>query len=219
MNHSRSDIIINCGKLRLEGILELPGQWQTQVPGAVICHPHPLYGGSMHNNVTNALKSAFLERGIAALRFNFRGVGRSQGRHGNGIDEIEDVCAAIDYLASAPDVDPQRLILAGYSFGCWVGLRAARNDLRLVRLVGVSPPLDVYDFGFIQSEPRPKLFLAGDRDFVCSLSAFNKFAEDLQPPKMTSICKGADHFHMGSEGDIISLVHSFLDTYPVNDAA
>lgn len=219
MRAIRNEIVINCGELRLEGVLELPGNGCAQVPGAVICHPHPLYGGTMHNNVVHALNRAFLERDIATLKFNFRGVGRSQGKHGNGIEEVQDVRAALDFLATVDTVDPRRLIVAGYSFGCWVGLRAVREDKRPARLVGVSPPLDMYDFSFIQSDQRPKMFLVGDRDFVCSVSAFKKFANELRPPKMTTIFKGADHFHAGNEKDIVSSVHSFLDTYPFPDAA
>jgi len=211
--------VIPCGQIRLEGILEFPQGLQGCVPAAVICHPHPLYGGNMHNNVVNALTTAFLERGVAALKFNFRGVGRSEGTHGDGVDEMKDVRAALDYLEAAPAVDPQKLIVAGYSFGCWVGLRAAHDDRRPARLIGVSPPLDMYDFSFLKQETRPKLFLVGDRDFVCSVSSFREFVEELNPPKMVSILTGADHFHAGSEQAIVSQVHAFLDNYPFQKTA
>ncbi len=219
MSDSKSEIIIPCGQIRLEGILEFPKAFQGRAPAAVICHPHPLYGGTMHNNVTSALSKAFLERGVAALRFNFRGVGRSEGTHGSGIDEMKDVKAALDYLEAAPMVDPQKLVLAGYSFGCWVGLRAAHDDRRPVRLVGVSPPLDMYDFSFLKQETRPKLLLVGDKDFVCSVSSFRKFVEELNPPKMASILTGVDHFHAHSEYEIVSRVHVFLDDYPLQKNA
>ncbi|MGB9616543.1 MAG: alpha/beta hydrolase [Desulfomonilaceae bacterium] len=214
MSVASSDIVIPCGQIRLEGTLEFPTGLQGRVPAAVICHPHPLYGGTMHNNVAGALSKAFLDRGVAALRFNFRGVGRSGGTHGNGVDEMKDVRAALDYLETAPAVDPQKLIVAGYSFGCWVGLRAVHDDRRPARLIGVSPPLDMYDFSFLKQETRPKLFLVGDRDFVCSVSSFRRFMEELHPPKMASILKGADHFHSGGEQEIVSQVHAFLDNYP-----
>jgi len=219
VNPVRNDIFINCGHIKLEGVLEIPGDGQSQVPGAVICHPHPLYGGTMHSNVTRALKKAFLERSIATLRFNFRGVSRSEGKHGNGIDEMQDVRAALDSLEATPTVDSSRMIVAGYSFGCWVGLRAVNDDTRPARLVGVSPPLNMYDFSFMRSNLRPKLFLVGDQDFVCPVSSFRKFVDELRPPKMTFILKGVDHFHTGSEDDIVSLVHSFLDAYPLQNTA
>lgn len=173
----------------------------------------------MHNNVTNALNRAFLERGIATLRFNFRGTGRSEGRHGNGIDEMEDVRAALDYLETTPGIDPRKMIVAGYSFGCWVGLRAVNDDVRPARLIGVSPPLDMYDFSFLKSEKRPKLLLVGDQDFVCSINAFRKLVDALPAEKMVSILKGVDHLHAGSEQDIVSLVHAFLDKYPFETTA
>jgi hypothetical protein len=199
----------------LEGIFELPLNFKASMPGAVICHPHPLFGGNMHNNVVRALRNGFLEKGIATLRFNFRGTGRSDGTHGNGIDEMEDVRAAIDYLASAPEVDPDKLMMAGYSFGCWVGLRTAHRDQRPKRLIGISPPLDSYDFSFLKSELRPTLLIVGDGDFVCSLEAFERFSQELPMPKMTSILSGVDHFHFGTEQDLVSLLYSFMDLYPL----
>jgi len=204
-----------CGNLLLEGILETPQEVAPPMPAAVLCHPHPLFGGNMHNNVIRALRNGFLEKGIATLRFNFRGTGRSDGKHGNGIDEMEDVRAAIDFLASASEVDPARLVVAGYSFGCWVGLRAAHRDQRPKSLVGISPPLDSYDFSFMTSELRPKLLIVGDRDFVCSVKAFEKLTQEVPMPKMTAILKGADHFHFGTEQHLVALLNSFMNAHPL----
>jgi uncharacterized protein len=214
----RKDVFINCGNLVLEGILEIPSVADMPLPAAVICHPHPLYGGNMYNNVAKGVKKGLLERGLICLRFNFRGTGQSEGSHGNGIDELEDVRAALDFLETVEQVDPQRLVVAGYSFGCWVGLRAAVRDSRPARLIGISPPVNSYDFGFLKMEKRPKLLMAGDRDFVCSKEPFLELLEEMSEPKMGVLLPGADHFHMGREADLVANIGIFLDQYPFSSA-
>src|SRR5581483_12420564 len=108
------------GGITLEGLLSIPAT--SPQMGVVVCHPHPLYGGEMHNNVVSALIDAFQHAGFATLRFNFRGVGRSGGSHGQGVTEVEDVKAAVSYLLSRQPV--QTVVVAGYSFGSMVGLQA-----------------------------------------------------------------------------------------------
>jgi alpha/beta superfamily hydrolase len=115
-------------------------------------------------------------------------------------------------------VDSGRLIIAGYSFGCWVGLRAAARDPRLKRLIGISPPVDSYDFGFLENESRPKLLLAGDRDFVCSVERFRQLLDRIPEPKKGVILPGADHFHVGGEETLISETDAFLDAFPFESA-
>ncbi|MBM3300961.1 MAG: alpha/beta fold hydrolase [Deltaproteobacteria bacterium] len=156
-----------------------------------------------------------MARGLACLRFNFRGTGQSEGSHGDGVDELEDVRAALDYLVAQEEVDEKRLILAGYSFGCWVGLRAASRDPRPSRLIGVSPPVDTYDFSFLLHENRPKLLIAGDRDFVCSKTKFEELIQDIPEPKVGIVMHGADHFHLGREEDLIKSMNQFLDRFPL----
>lgn len=207
----RKDILIPCGDITLEGMLEFPEAPVNLPQAALILHPHPLYGGNMFNNVTSSLSSGLLEHGIAALRFNFRGVGKSGGTHGNGVDEIQDVLAAITFLDSLDEVDSSNLILAGYSFGCWVGLKAAAQESRPMRLIGVSPPVDMYDFSFLVNEMRPKILLAGDRDFVCSIGKFLELAAKIPEPKRIVTLEGADHFHFGREDHIISETVQFLN--------
>jgi len=212
-DRSRIEVSIPCGTLNLEGILEFP-DGPGKFPAAVVCHPHPLYGGNMHNNVVRALKKAFLDKGIGCLRFNFRGTGRSWGTHGEGIDEIQDVLAALDFVNTQERLDPQHLILAGYSFGCWVGLHAASKDTRPSLLVGISPPLDVSDFSFLKFEKRPKLLIAGDNDFVCSVTNFERCMDEIPEPKHGIILQGTDHFHFGKEENLVREVSDFLDRHP-----
>lgn len=210
----RRDVSIPCGTIVLEGILEIPGQAQLPAPAAIICHPHPLYGGNMGNNVTKGLADGLLDRGTVCLRFNFRGTGRSQGVHGNGDDEIDDVRAALDFIQRVDEADRERIILAGYSFGCWVGLRAAMDDPRPGRLVGIAPPVNEYDFSFLAREMRPKLLMAGDRDFVCSPEKFQELVNAIPEPKMAFTIPGADHFHFGREKHLVAHTNTFLDRYP-----
>lgn len=211
---TRREVSIPCGTILLEGEVEIPRVTEMPSAGAVICHPHPLFGGTMHNNVVSALVEALLQRGFVCLRFNFRGTGRSQGAHGGGIDEVDDVRAALDFLDRLDGVDPLRIVLAGYSFGCWVGLTAAAVDPRPGRLVGISPPVNEYDFSFLKNEKRPKLLIAGDRDFVCSVSGFAQLLEAIPEPKVGITLAGADHFHFGREKHLIRETQAFLDKYP-----
>lgn len=213
-DQSRLEVFVPCGTLTLEGILEYPDT-SDEVPAAVICHPHPLYGGNMHNNVVRAIRKALLERGVACLRFNFRGTGRSWGAHGEGVDEIQDVLAALDFIETQERVDTKRIVVAGYSFGCWVGLHAASQDPRPSILIGISPPLDVSDFSFLKNEKRPKLLVVGDTDFVCSVENFRTLLAEIPEPKHSVILIGEDHFHFGREDNIVREVSAFLDQYPI----
>lgn len=215
---SAEHVFIPCAELMLEGILERPASVTQRSPGAVICHPHPLYGGNMNNNVTAAMAHGLMERGVVCLRFNFRGTGRSQGSHDDGIAEVDDVRAALDFLVAQAGIDPGRIILVGYSFGCWVALKAAAEDPRPSRLIGVSPPVDMYDFSFLKNEERPKLLVTGDRDFVCSVKPFRDLLNSIPEPKMGTTCPGADHFHFGREKNLIKETNAFLDKFPFDGA-
>jgi len=216
---AREEVFIRCGSIVLEGVVEEPEETASFLGGAVVCHPHPQFGGNMFNNVVRALRKAFLDRNLICLRFNFRGTGRSEGAYGGGIDEIEDVRAALDFAEGLDQLDHKKLVLAGYSFGCWVALKAAARDPRPARLIGISPPVDEYDFSFLKGETRPKLLAAGDRDFVCSLPKFRQLLDETPEPKIGKILPGTDHFHVGREEALISEVNAFLDLYPLDNQA
>ena len=207
-------IEISCGQIKLEGVFEFPEEGDERPPVALALHPHPSYGGNMLNNVTSKLASGLLKIGISTLRFNFRGVGGSGGVHGDGVAEMDDVKAALSFIDRYVGVDSSNIILAGYSFGCWVGLKAAFLEDRPMRLVGVSPPLDIYDFSFLTDEMRPKLLIAGDRDFVCSQKKFQELAENVPEPRRIVLLPGVDHFHFGAEEKVVDSVVEFLRLYP-----
>ncbi len=182
------------GTLLLEGRLGV-GNGERRA-GVVLCHPHPLYGGDMDNPVIVALQEAFALLGMHTLRFQFRGVGMSEGRHDHGRGEVDDVKAAFAFF-HARHIRP--VYGGGYSFGSWVLLRAL-SDLcarfPLAGLVLVSPPVDFMDFSKISS-PRttPSLFIAGSRDVFCSLPTLERWLSSPPSPLHTlSVIEGEDHF-------------------------
>jgi alpha/beta superfamily hydrolase len=194
------------GEITLEGLFATPAQ--TPTIGAVICHPHPLYGGEMHNNVVSVLTDAFQKAGLATLRFNFRGVGKSGGSHGEGEAELEDVKAAVSYLLSRQQV--QTVVVAGYSFGSMVGLQAGAADPRVHKLIGVAFPLGFRDPSFLLNVTKPKLLISGDRDNYSPVPALQNLLGQLPDPKQLVIVKGADHFFWGQEDEIATAAVEFL---------
>lgn len=163
--------------------------------GLVACHPHPLYGGDMDNPVVIRAVEVAQESGLATLRFNFRGVGRSGGTHGDGEAELDDAAAAVATLrATLPVGAPVGLL--GYSFGARVASRVAAIDPTLAALALVAPPMAMYDWGHVASGPRPLLLVAGTRDTYCPVSALDELAA-LVPGAERVLIDGADHFFFG----------------------
>jgi alpha/beta superfamily hydrolase len=192
----------------LEGVLSLPAGLR---PGAVlvVCHPHPLYGGSMDNNVVEALCDGALQEGLAALRFNFRGVGRSSGAYDNGDGEQEDVLAA---LRAAAELMPEAAVgLAGYSFGASMAARAAgRVSEPIAVLILVSPPLASLNRLSFAERPASRLFLAGDRDHICPARELEALAQQVRPSAECVIIEGADHSWFGHEAELRDTAGGFL---------
>jgi len=175
--------------------------------GAILCHPHPLYGGDMHNNVIGALQKALAEKGFSTLRFNFRGVGGSGGSYADGIGEEGDVRGAVQFVSEKEDGP---LFLVGYSFGAAVGTKAVAADERVRALVCISPPIAMYDFSFLRDYERPTLLVAGDGDFVCPITLLEELVSSLPQPRSIHIVPGADHFWWGREGRLADYVIDFL---------
>jgi alpha/beta superfamily hydrolase len=192
--------------LALEGVLHIPAYaLRTPVPGAVMCHPHPLYGGDMHNNVVVAVCRALAARGFAALRFNFRPARGSEGPHGSGRDEQADVITALDFLASQPGIDARRLCLAGYSFGATVALTTPYPAV--AALAAVSPPLSAT----LQLRLAcPTLFLFGERDSIAPAAALERSGIELPPASGVTVIPDADHFWWGYEGEVAQAVVAFF---------
>ena len=199
-------VFIPCGEISLEGILHLP-DGKSPYPAVIVCHPHPLYGGDMDNNVVVTICKTLVTQSIAALRFNFRGVGRSGGKFGGGVKEREDVKATLDYLSTRREIDIGRLGLVGYSFGGAVAIPVAQEDERVGKLVLISPALSESDWEELKSYSRPKLVLLGDADTVVPYARLEKhFSAD----KQFQVIAGADHFWWGFEEAMSKRVREFL---------
>jgi alpha/beta superfamily hydrolase len=176
---------------RLEARLALP---DSPKAGLVISHPHPLYGGDMHNPVVVRVAEVAQGLGLATLRFNFRGVGHSGGVHGEGVGEQDDVVAALEMLAGLLPAD-KHVGLAGYSFGAWVSARVAAAKPALPALALVAPPLGLYDLDFLERVPAQTLLVAGNRDPFCPVEAIERVGKRLG--QRVEIIEGAQHFFLG----------------------
>ena len=177
--------------LRLEARLALP---DSPNAGVVICHPHPLYGGDMHNPVVVRVQEVCAGLGLATLRFNFRGVGGSSGTHGGGAGEQEDATAALDTLAKAVSGAP--VAIAGYSFGAWIAALVGCRDARMAGLALIAPPLAMYDFGCLEGTRATTLMVGGTADPYCPAGDVARFTARF--PWVTAIAiEGADHFFFG----------------------
>lgn len=199
---SEKPIVFETKGLKLEGMLEeLQGE-----KGVVISHPHPLYGGSMHNNVVRAVAKAYRQQGYSTLRFNFRGVGLSEGNYCNGHGEKEDVRAALKSLGKT-EVD-----LAGYSFGAWVNALGLEEFDDARRLIMVSPPVSFIDFGFLKHSPKITLIICGTRDDIAEYKKVERMLLRWNDQAVFRVVQGADHFYSGYEEELIDIVGEFLKT-------
>jgi alpha/beta superfamily hydrolase len=187
---------------RLEALLNAGAENATHA--AVVCHPHPLFGGTLHNKVVFHTMKALNSFGFPVLRFNFRGTGLSHGEHDQGYGEVEDVRTALDWLDAEFHLP---LVFAGFSFGAAVGLRAACSDARVQALIGVGVPAipvaahtetpRTYTFDFLHDCDRPKLFVSGARDQFGPRAKLEALVTSAAEPKKLIVIDGADHFFEG----------------------
>jgi len=199
-------MILNNGGLLLEACLDLP-DLPGACPGVVLCHPHPLYGGNMDNNVILAVSRALTRKGIAGLRFNFRGVGRSQGSFGGGVPEQEDAEAALAYLVEREEIDPARVGIMGYSFGGMVALPVGGRNNAVKAIAGVSP---VIPAGVLKDSKKPKLIVCGSEDDVVPSSLVLQGAAGMASPKRVEVVPGVNHFWWGDEETVSDMVADFF---------
>ena len=186
-------------------------EWNPQVTPrhvALVCHPHPLFGGTMHNKVVYRAAKAALFSGLPTLRFNFRGAGNSAGTFTGGEGERDDVRAALDYLAAHFPGLP--VCLMGFSFGSWVGLEVGAADPRVSTLVGLGVPVNMSDFDFLHEVRKPKLILQGTRDEFGSVAEVTDFYHSLAEPKQIHWVQGADHFFAGKLDEVQEVLREFL---------
>ena len=162
--------------------------------GVVITHPHPLYGGDMQNYVVQSIKKVYREKGYTTFRFNFRGVGASQGNYDNDQGEQKDLRAALLFIAST---GINHVELAGYSYGAWINSLVACNDASIKNIVLVSPPVAFIDFKPVTSIPGLKLVITGTLDDYAPPDLLEKTVKLWNPKATIEIINGADHFYGG----------------------
>jgi alpha/beta superfamily hydrolase len=175
--------------------------------GVVITHPHPLYGGDMQNNVVGAISLACQKIGFTTLKFNFRGVGGSQGNYDDGNGEQEDVRAAVAYLA---DTGIRQIDLAGYSFGAWVNALAVNDGLAVDNMIMVSPPVAFIDFKSISNLSSLKLVVTGSRDDIAPVNMVESSYPVWNPTAKFEVINGADHFYGGYTDQLKDVLTDFL---------
>lgn len=206
------EVIFNGPEGRLEGRYV---QKATEgKPMAIILHPLPQLGGNMNNPVTYQLYQTFLNRDFTVLRFNFRGVGRSQGSFDYGIGELSDAASALDWLQSF-NPDSKHCWMAGYSFGAWIGMQLLMRRPEINGFISISPPANLYDFTFLAPCPSSGLIVHGDGDKVVSQESVEKMVERLQSQKGIEITYknigGANHFFNNHMEQLDRTVNDYLD--------
>jgi alpha/beta superfamily hydrolase len=193
---------------RLEAILWKPLAQSQPVLATVVCHPHPLFGGTMHNKVVYQAAKSLDSLGLPVLRFNFRGAGLSGGTHDRGRGEQGDVKAALDFLAEEFPGIP--LLLAGFSFGSWVGLRLGCADTRVNELIGLGTPVNSSDFSYLQNCAKPKLFVHGENDVHGKLARVEALVESLPGENQLVVVRDADHFFVGKLDQLDAAIRTWL---------
>jgi hypothetical protein len=206
------DIIFNGPAGRLEGRYQ-PAK-TPQAPVALILHPHPLYGGSMNNKVTYHLFQAFARRGFSTMRFNFRGVGRSEGKFDGGPGEMSDAASALDWLQTYNPNAPEFWI-AGFSFGAWISMQLLMRRPEIAGFISVAPPASMYDFTFLAPCPSSGLIVHGSEDQVVPEAAAAKLADRLSHQRAIKVdyelIDGANHFFESRIDELMEAVEAYLD--------
>lgn len=187
---------------RLECLIKHPPEARPDTAAAVVCHPHPLFGGTMHNKVVHAAAEAIAQAGLPVLRFNFRGAGASAGRHDGGPGEQDDLAAVLDHLDGRYPGRP--LLVAGYSFGAFVGLRVGCRDPRVAALIGIGAPVGLFDFGFLKECAKPLTLIQGTEDPFGPLPLLMVLAAALPGGASVAPIAGAAH-SFGAQLDALAL--------------
>lgn len=205
------DIIFNGPAGRLEGRYHHAA---GNAPLALVLHPHPEHGGTMNNKLTYYMFQAFVQRGFSVLRFNFRGVGNSQGVFDKGEGELSDAASALDWMQEVNPNAPY-VWIAGFSFGAWIGMQLLMRRPEAQGFISIAPPANLYDFAFLAPCPTSGLILQGNRDDVVPKASVDKLVEKLHLQKGIDIdyrvMDGANHFFHNQIGDVMHNVHDHLN--------
>jgi len=207
------EVIFNGPEGRLEG--RYHHSKNPTAPIAVVLHPHPQNGGSMNNKVVYTLHHLFAQHGFSVLRFNFRGVGRSQGTFDSGLGELSDAASALDWMQSINPNAPSCWV-AGFSFGSWIGMQLLMRRPEIVGFVSVSPPANLYDFSFLAPCPSSGVLIHGTADEIVPETAAQRLATKLQSQKNISVTyrriEGAGHFFNNHLPILTTTVDDYLTT-------
>ncbi|MGB7405071.1 MAG: alpha/beta hydrolase [Pacificimonas sp.] len=203
------EVIIPGPEGRLEGRYT-PGR-APRVPVAIILHPHP---GTMNEAMTLAMYNSFVRRGFATLRFNFRGVGRSQAEFDNGIGELSDAASALDWVQQFNPEAPFTWV-GGFAFGAWIGMQLLMRRPEIRGFISVAPPANLYDFGFLAPCPSSGIIVNGKKDEVVTTSGVQKLVDKLKTQKHITIThhemEGADHFFQGKRDELMAVIDNYVD--------
>jgi alpha/beta superfamily hydrolase len=206
------EVIFTGEEGRIEGRFH-PGRSRAS-PIAIILHPHPQFGGTMNNPLAYHLYYTFANRGFAVLRFNFRGVGRSQGAFDHGQGELSDAASALDWV-QANNPDARACWIAGCSFGAWIGMQLLMRRPEVEGFISVAAPASLYDFSFLAPCPSSGLFIHGDKDAVVPIAAVGQLVEKLKTQKgiiiEQQLIRGANHFFDGKIEQLMESVNEYLD--------
>ena len=206
------EVIFNGSEGRLEG--RYHHSKITNAPIALLLHPHPQHGGTMSNKVVYTLYQSFVRRGFSALRFNFRGVGRSQGIFDNGQGELSDAASALDWMQSH-NSNASICWIGGFSFGAWVAMQLMMRRPEISGFISVSPPANIHDFTFLAPCPASGLILHGDKDDIVPIVSVEKLAKKLKNQKNIKIdyrvLKGGDHFMQEHCVELMAMIDDHLD--------
>ena len=206
--YPKGNILIPASHGKLEAILKEP---TVEAKGAaLVCHPHPLGGGTMHNKVVYRAAQGLLDAGLVTLRFNFRGVGNSTGAHSDGDGEKQDVLDALDYLSE--NYPNREITFAGFSFGSRVGSEATMDDDRVVRLISIGTPVDKYDFSYLKNLRKPILFVHGDEDGFGPLEALNSLVAQVAENTDTKLIvfQNCGHFFDNHLTQLRDTIHDWV---------
>ncbi len=207
------DVIFNGPEGRLEGRYQHAKR--DDAPVALILHPHPQHGGTMNNKVVYSLYHSFSRRGFSTLRFNFRGVGRSQGEFDSGLGELSDAAAALDWM-QGNNPNASGCWIAGFSFGAWIAMQLMMRRPEINSFIAVAPPASIHDFSFLAPCPASGLMIHGDSDDIIPEDSVAKLADKLGKQKNITIdynvVKGCDHFFRDHMDTMEKHVEKYLDT-------
>lgn len=206
------EIVLSGPAGRLEG--KYHKSYRLDAPVALILHPHPLHGGTMNNKVAFSMFQAFVQKGFNVMRFNFRGVGRSEGVFDHGEGELADAATVLDWL-QADNPNAASYWVAGFSFGAWIGMQLLMRRPELAGFIAVSPPANMYDFNFLAPCPVSGLILQGTSDEIVSLDAVETLSKKLSTQKSIEVqyntIQGADHFYTGKLNVLIDAIGTYLE--------